>query len=145
MVDTDHTHNGGTMKKALILLVAVLALTGCSATSTTASTNAPKVTASTSTPTPTPTTAAQGMKALLNATAKMTPAQQDALYLVGVRSSIPTGTDAALLAIGHKMCEDLAAGVSMDGRVADVVSAGFPSSASLGVIFSAGMALCPKP
>ena len=91
---------------------------------------------------PTPTTAAQGVQAVKGATGDLTPAQQDTAYLAGVRATVKTGTDADLIALGHKLCTDLAAGMDMAGRMAEVKAAGFTATDGLGIVVSAGLVYC---
>jgi hypothetical protein len=133
------------MKRAIVALAAVLALTGCTASSQSpvSSGNTEAGASQGPTATPTPTTAAQGIKALQDAASTMTPAQKDSLFLAGLRSSVTTGTDAELIAVGHKMCDDFAAGLDLQARVKDVVAAGFPDTSGILFVASAGIVYCP--
>lgn len=134
------------MRRILPALLLVIALAGCTTatTGTVTATKTPQAVV-TPTPSPTPTSLAQGGQALKDAVAKLTPEQQDKIYLGGARSMVKTGSDAALIAVGHKVCDDFAAGVDMAGRQQDVVAAGYPASASLVIILSAGLAYCKAP
>ena len=119
------------LRTSITIAALAILLTGCSTTTPTAKA-----------PVSTPTTAAQSVQAVKDATGKMTPEQQDAAYLAGVRASVKTGTDADLVALGHKLCTDLAAGMDMEGRMAEVKAAGFTATDGLGIIVSAGLVYC---
>lgn len=126
----------------MLLAVVALLLTGCSATPTPTAANTPQAAAESQSATPTPTSFAQGVKALKAATAKMTSAQQDAMYLASARTTVTTGTDAHLIATGHKACADITAGVDAAGRMRDVVAAGYPSTDGLAIIVAASLVFC---
>ena len=119
------------IRTSIIIATVAILLTGCSATTPTAKA-----------PVPTPTSASQGVQAIKTEAGKLTPAQQDTAYLAGVRATVKTGTDADLIALGHKMCADLAAGMDMTGRMGDVKAAGFAAMDGLSIIVSAGLVYC---
>ena len=119
------------IRTSITIVALAILLTGCSAPAQTAKAPMPK-----------PSTAAQGVQAVKDATGKMTPEQQDAAYLAGVRASVKAGTDADLIALGHKLCTDLAAGMDMTGRMGEIKAAGFTGTDGLSIIVSAGLVYC---